>query len=56
MRSKPPRLKKLPVLRSDRKAERFVATADLTDDQVKAILDARMDPRHDHLDALLDAE
>ena len=28
MRNKPPQLKKLPVLRSDRKAERLIATAE----------------------------
>lgn len=30
------------------------ATADLSDDELKAIAESRMDPRHAHLDALLD--
>lgn len=30
------------------------ATADLSDDEAKAIASSRMDPRHDHLDTLLD--
>ena len=33
---------------------RSFATADLTDAEVEAITAARMDPRHDHLDKLLD--
>ena len=33
---------------------RSFAVADLSDQQVKAILDARMDQRHDHLNTLLD--
>ena len=33
---------------------RSFATADLSGEQVKAILDSRMGSRHDHLDALLD--
>ena len=33
---------------------RSFATADLTDAEVEAIAAARMDPRHDHLDKLLD--
>jgi predicted DNA binding CopG/RHH family protein len=43
MRSKPPRLKKLPVLRSDRKAERFVATADLTEYDLSAMVPYRFE-------------
>jgi hypothetical protein len=35
---------------------RSFATADLSDDEVRAIADARMDARHDHLNALLDPE
>lgn len=30
------------------------ATAELSDDEAKAIASQRMDPRHDHLDTLLD--
>jgi hypothetical protein len=30
------------------------STADLTDERVRAIATAEMDPRHDHLNALLD--
>ncbi len=30
------------------------ATTDLSDDELKAIAESRMDPRHAHLDALLD--
>ena len=33
---------------------RSFATADLTDAEVEAIAAARMDPRHDHLNKLLD--
>jgi len=33
---------------------RSFATADLSDDEVRAIAEARMDTRHDHLNALLD--
>jgi hypothetical protein len=29
-------------------------TAELSDQKIKAIAESRMDPRHDHLDALLD--
>jgi predicted DNA binding CopG/RHH family protein len=43
MRNKPPRLKKLPVLRSDRKAERFVATADLTEYDLSAMVPYRFE-------------
>lgn len=32
------------------------ATADLPDEKIRAIAEARMDPRHVHLDALLDQE
>jgi hypothetical protein len=32
---------------------RVFATVDLSDDEIKAIADARMDPRHNHLDILL---
>ncbi len=32
------------------------ATADLADEQVRAIAQSRMDPRHAHLDALLDQD
>ena len=30
------------------------ATVDLPDEKVRAIMETRMDPRHDHLDELLD--
>ncbi len=30
------------------------ATVDLTEDKIRAIADSRMDPRHDHLNDLLD--
>jgi hypothetical protein len=33
---------------------RIFVTADLSDEEVKAITSSRMDPRHDHLDELLD--
>jgi hypothetical protein len=33
---------------------RSFATTDLSDDEVKAITSSRMDPRHDHLNELLD--
>ena len=33
---------------------RNFATADLSDEEVKAITSSRMDPRHDHLNELLD--
>jgi hypothetical protein len=32
------------------------ATAELSDEKIEAIAGARMDPRHAHLDALLDPE
>jgi hypothetical protein len=32
---------------------RIFVTADLSDEEVKAITSSRMDPRHDHLDELL---
>ncbi len=35
---------------------RSFATVDLTDDEVEAIAASRMDERHAHLDALLDAK
>jgi len=37
-----------------RAQRRSFATAELTDDEVRAIAEARMDPRHDHLNELLD--
>ena len=43
MRNKPPQLKKLPVLRSDRKAERFVATANLTEYDLSAMVPYRFE-------------
>jgi predicted DNA binding CopG/RHH family protein len=43
MKNKPPRLKKLPVLRRDRKAERFVATADLTEYDLSAMVPYRFE-------------
>lgn len=42
------------ALQKLRAQRRSFATAELTTEQVKAIASARMDPRHDHLDALLD--
>jgi hypothetical protein len=39
-----------------RDRRRSFATAELSEDQIKAIAESRMDPRHDHLDALLDSE
>jgi hypothetical protein len=33
---------------------RSFATAELSDEQIHAIVNSRMDSRHDHLDALLD--
>ena len=33
---------------------RSFATTDLSDEEVKAITSSRMDPRHDHLNELLD--
>jgi PHD/YefM family antitoxin component YafN of YafNO toxin-antitoxin module len=35
---------------------RSFATADLSDEQMRLIMESRMDPRHDHLNALLDEE
>ena len=32
------------------------ATVDLSDEKVRAIAESRMDPRHAHLEALLDQE
>ena len=32
------------------------ATAELSEDRIKAISESKMDPRHDHLNALLGAE
>jgi hypothetical protein len=32
------------------------ATVDLTEDKIRVIADVRMDPRHDHLNALLNPE
>ena len=32
------------------------ATAELSEDRIKAISESKMDARHDHLNALLDAE
>jgi hypothetical protein len=37
-----------------RAQRRSFATVDLPEDKVRAIAATRMDPRHDHLDALLD--
>ncbi len=37
-----------------KEARRSFATAELSDEKAKAIGAARMDPRHAHLDALLD--
>jgi len=37
-------------------SRRSFATADLPEEEVKAIAASRMDPRHAHLDALLDHE
>ena len=39
-----------------RAQRRSFATVELPEDKVRAIAAARMDPRHDHLDALLDPE
>jgi hypothetical protein len=35
---------------------RVVKTADMSDEEVELILSSRMDPRHDHLNKLLDEE
>ena len=35
---------------------RSFATRDLPDEKVRALLESRMDERHDHLNALLDTE
>jgi PHD/YefM family antitoxin component YafN of YafNO toxin-antitoxin module len=35
---------------------RSFATTDLSDDEVKAITSSRMDPRHDHLNEMLDSK
>ena len=35
---------------------RSFATADLSEDEVRAIAEARMDARHDHLNTLLDSK
>jgi len=35
---------------------RSFATADLSEEQMRLIMESRMDPRHDHLNALLDEE
>jgi len=35
---------------------RVFRTVDLSDDEMKQIMESRMDPRHDHLNALLDEE
>ena len=37
-----------------RAQRRSFATVDLAEDKVRAVAAARMDPRHDHLNALLD--
>ncbi len=42
------------ALQQFRTQRRSFATADLSAEQVEAIASARMDARHDHLDALLD--
>ena len=43
MRNNPSRLKKLPRLSSDRKAERFAATADLTEYDLSAMVPYRFE-------------
>ena len=37
-------------------AQKSFATADLSEEEVRAIAAGRMSPQHDHLDALLDEE
>ncbi len=39
-----------------RESRHSFATAELPEEKVEAIRASRMDPRHDHLDALLDPE
>ena len=39
-----------------RSQRRSFATVDLPPETVRAILETRMDPRHDHLNALMDPE
>jgi hypothetical protein len=39
-----------------RARRRTFATVDLPHDKVRAIVATRMDPRHDHLDAMLDPD
>jgi hypothetical protein len=39
-----------------RESRRSFATAELSEEKAEAIRASRMDPRHAHLDALLDAE
>jgi predicted DNA binding CopG/RHH family protein len=43
MKSKKPRLKKLPVLKTDEAAERFVATADLSGYDLSGMVPARFE-------------
>jgi len=45
MKSKKPRLKKLPVLKTDEEAERFVATADLSEYDLSGMVSARFEFR-----------
>ena len=42
------------ALQRFRTQRRSFATAELSAEQVEAVASARMDPRHDHLNALLD--
>lgn len=44
------------ALRKLRGMRRRFKTAELTDEEVERIASSRMDPRHDHLDKLLDAD
>jgi hypothetical protein len=37
-------------------ATRPIWVSELSDDAIAALVDARVDPRHDHLDALMDDE
>jgi len=43
MKSKKPRLKKLPVLKTDEAAERFVATADLSEYDLSGMMPVRFE-------------
>ena len=42
------------AFRRFKESRRSFATADLSEDKAKAISASRMDPRHSHIDALLD--